>query len=107
MDGMSMMLKSLGVDPEKIKASLMDAKESIEAQLKLLHEKLDRIERKLDALPETITVGSNSVSESVFRNMINDALQPVFRNGEDSPAWDEGMLAKDKEANGSVNSRTS
>jgi hypothetical protein len=53
--GMEMMLKSMGFDPEKIKTTLIEAKNEIMAQVESVNTKLARIESKLDALnaPET------------------------------------------------------
>ena len=88
MDGMQMMLRSFGVDPEKIKGSLMDAKQSIETELRNIHIKLDAIIARLDALENL-----------------------PQRNGELTPPWDEEMYALDKRAkkgeNGSISNNTS
>lgn len=67
MDGMGMMLKSLGFDPEKIKKQLTDAQVLIEGRVKgveyslgehtklllLIGCSLQRIEMKLGTLPES------------------------------------------------------
>lgn len=50
MMGTEMMLKSLGLDPEKIKGSLIEAKNEIMAQVQTVNDSLARIEAKLDAL---------------------------------------------------------
>jgi hypothetical protein len=47
--GFEMMLKSMGFDPEKIKATLIEAKNEIMTQVTSVNEKLARIEAKLDA----------------------------------------------------------
>ena len=59
MNGVDMMLKSMGIDPEKIKQSLMEAQQAIMSEVKEIHNKLDtinnrliRIETKLDTMPQ-------------------------------------------------------
>lgn len=50
MTGMEMMLKSMGFDPDKIKQSLMQAQQQIEAQVKSVHDKLVVIDERLQRL---------------------------------------------------------
>jgi len=59
MTGIEMMLKSMGIDPEQIKAGLIQAQQSIIGEVKSLHEKLasidtkiTRIEMKLQTMPD-------------------------------------------------------
>jgi hypothetical protein len=58
MNGMEMMLKSFGVDPEKIKTQLIDAQKVVLSEVERLHSRLDnidaslrRIEVKFETLP--------------------------------------------------------
>lgn len=58
MNGMEIMLKSFGLDPEKIKSELVDAKdkiagaiENLDSRLKTIDDRLTRIEIKLNTIP--------------------------------------------------------
>ena len=51
--GMNMMLKTLGIDPEEIKASLIQAKNEIMAQVTSVNDRLARIETALGIAPAT------------------------------------------------------
>ena len=76
MNGMQMMLKSMGVEPEKIQAQLTQAKDAIEAKvtsvdekLSLILEKLTRIETKLQTMPDSEVMkllAENSELESMY-----------------------------------------
>lgn len=48
--GLEMMLKSMGLDPEKIKTDMHEAQEKFSAVVAQLNEKLDNISAKLDNL---------------------------------------------------------
>jgi hypothetical protein len=66
MDGMAMMLKSFGIDPEQIKGSLTTARDEIMSQVKALRDSQDRIEQKL-LLIETNTKLQNEIRDSQKR----------------------------------------
>jgi hypothetical protein len=48
--GIEMMMKSMGVDPDKIKLALTNARDEIMAQVQSINDKLDLIAAKQDAL---------------------------------------------------------
>jgi len=58
MNGIEMMLKSMGIDPEKIRASLVDAQAQVMNEISKVHKllesidaKVTRIEIKLETIP--------------------------------------------------------
>jgi uncharacterized coiled-coil protein SlyX len=50
MDGMTMMLKSMGVDPDKLKAMVTETLDGLNRELTALKETNQRMEQKLDLL---------------------------------------------------------
>jgi len=54
MDGIGMMLKSFGVDPEQIKTSLITARDEIMSQVKELRDAQVRIEASQKRIEETM-----------------------------------------------------
>ena len=56
MTGMEMMLKSIGFDPDAIKASLNEAKAALDTKVDSIDAKLDSIDKRLDALGKLLTL---------------------------------------------------
>ena len=99
MNGMEMMLKSFGFDPEQIKSGLLNAQKSIMEEVQKLHSEIEsvnakvtRIEIKLGTIPETVAMqlledGANEAFTSAaeyVRTYNGDSRDSNNGNGSDS-----------------------